>query len=88
MAPITNARVIFNEIPEGFPEIGKTLIYDTTQQIDLENETLDGGFLAKTLSLSVDPYMRGRMRDANVESYLVSNPHNNRVSEFDGSFLV
>ncbi|KAF9034806.1 hypothetical protein BJ165DRAFT_1409714 [Panaeolus papilionaceus] len=89
MAPITNARVIFNEIPECFPEIGKTLIYDTTtQQIDLENETLDGGFLAKTLSLSVDPYMRGRMRDANVESYLPAYTLGQPLNGFGVSVVV
>ncbi|PPR06845.1 hypothetical protein CVT24_011318 [Panaeolus cyanescens] len=69
MAPITNPRIIFNDIPEGFPEIDKTLIYDTSQVIDLENEPLNGGFLVKTLDLSIDPYMRGRMRDPSVESY-------------------
>ncbi|KAF9030648.1 alcohol dehydrogenase [Panaeolus papilionaceus] len=69
MSPITNARIIFNDIPEGFPVIGKTVLYDTTQQIDLESTPLDGGFLVKTLELSIDPYMRGRMRDPKEESY-------------------
>ncbi|KAF8896877.1 alcohol dehydrogenase [Gymnopilus junonius] len=70
MAPVVNGRVIFNSIPEGFPEPGKTTIYDTTETIDLETAPLEGGFLIKTLELSVDPYMRGRMRPVSVESYV------------------
>ncbi|KAF8558790.1 alcohol dehydrogenase [Imleria badia] len=72
MAPVTNARQIFNEIPTGYPIPGQTTVYDTTQTIDLENVPLNGGFLLKTLVLSIDPYMRGRMRDASVKSYISS----------------
>ncbi|EED80045.1 predicted protein [Postia placenta Mad-698-R] len=81
MAPVTNARLIFNEIPSvavysppsessGLPEPGKTTIYDTSETIDLENVPLHGGALIKTLVLSVDPYLRGRMRDPSIESYV------------------
>ncbi|KAJ7478348.1 hypothetical protein FB451DRAFT_1351020 [Mycena latifolia] len=72
MAPITNARVLFGAIPKDFPVPGETTIYDTSQTIDLESAPLNGGFLIKTLVLSVDPYMRGRMRSPEKESY--SNP--------------
>ncbi|KAK7029595.1 hypothetical protein VNI00_014472 [Paramarasmius palmivorus] len=60
MTPTRNARVLFAEIPDAnaYPEPGKTTVYDTTQTIDLENVPLNGGFLVKTLLLSVDPYMR------------------------------
>ncbi|KAF9001015.1 alcohol dehydrogenase [Cyathus striatus] len=63
MAPVTNERVLFNSIPEGYPEPGKTVLYDTSQTIDLDNSPLDGGILVKVIELSIDPYMRGRMRD-------------------------
>ncbi|KAK0462862.1 uncharacterized protein EV420DRAFT_1521346 [Desarmillaria tabescens] len=69
MSPIPNSTLLFNEIPEGYPEPGKTTIYDTTQTIDLENVPLNGGILIKTLVLSVDPYLRGKMRDPAIESY-------------------
>ena len=91
MAPVRNACVIYNGIPEGksdmqwhcfcgvtterhigLPEPGKTTIYDSSRTIDLENVPLNGGFLVKTLYLSVDPYMRGRMRKPEIESYSVS----------------
>lgn len=70
MAPIPNPRVLFNSIPEGFPEPGKTTVYDESEKIDLDNVSVpDGGFLVKTLYLSIDPYMRGRMRAPEKKSY-------------------
>jgi NADPH-dependent curcumin reductase CurA len=69
MSPIRNARVIFNEIPKGYPEPGKTTVYDDSPTIDLDNVKLNGGFLLKTLVLSIDPYLRGRMRPVEVKSY-------------------
>jgi hypothetical protein len=57
----------------GYPEPGKTTLYDTTETIDLQTVALNGGFLIKTLELSIDPYFRGRMREATVNlSYSVS----------------
>ncbi|TFK33617.1 hypothetical protein BDQ12DRAFT_690946 [Crucibulum laeve] len=69
MASVTNGRVLFNSIPEGFPEPGKTVVYDTSENIDLDTVPLNGGFLLKTLDLSIDPYMRGRMRAPEKKSY-------------------
>jgi NADPH-dependent curcumin reductase CurA len=57
---------------KGYPEPGKTTVYDTTETIDLETVALKGGCLIKTLELSIDPYIRGRMREATVSSYSVS----------------
>ncbi|KAJ6502805.1 hypothetical protein C8R47DRAFT_1039299 [Mycena vitilis] len=62
MAPIQNARVLFNSVPEGYPIPGETTVYDTSQTLDIENVPLNGGFLIKTLVLSVDPFFRERMR--------------------------
>ncbi|KAJ7081232.1 chaperonin 10-like protein [Mycena epipterygia] len=69
MAPTTNKRVLFAEIPQGYPVPGKTTVYDASETIDVENVPLNGGFLLKTLVLSIDPYMRGRMRSADKPSY-------------------
>ncbi|KAJ7081244.1 hypothetical protein C8R44DRAFT_823687 [Mycena epipterygia] len=69
MAPTTNKRVLFAEIPEGYPVPGKTTVHDASETIDLENVPLNGGFLLKTLVLSIDPYMRGRMRSPDKPSY-------------------
>ena len=59
----------------GYPEPGKTTIYDTTETIDLQTVVLNGGILIKTLELSIDPYIRGRMRAPEgklAKSYSVS----------------
>ncbi|KAJ7116215.1 alcohol dehydrogenase [Mycena crocata] len=69
MAPVTNARVVFNAIPKDYPIPGETTVYDTSQKIDLDTVPLNGGFLIKTLVLSIDPYLRGRMRSAEIKSY-------------------
>ncbi|KAF8157830.1 hypothetical protein B0H34DRAFT_706300 [Crassisporium funariophilum] len=69
MAPVTNGRAIFNSIPDGFPVPGETTVYDTSEKIDVDNVPLNGGFLFKLLDLSIDPYMRGRMRDPSKKSY-------------------
>ena len=87
MAPVRNAKVLFNEIPTGtfvlhhvwyesnvvvgYPEPGKTTVYDTSSTIDLESAPLNGGVLVKVLYLSADPYMRGKMRDPSITSYTV-----------------
>ncbi|KAH7913966.1 alcohol dehydrogenase [Hygrophoropsis aurantiaca] len=70
MSPVKNGRYIFNEIPTDYPIPGKTTLYDGSPTIDLDNVPLNGGFLLKTLVLSIDPYMRGRMRDASIPSYV------------------
>ncbi|KAJ6578181.1 alcohol dehydrogenase [Mycena capillaripes] len=69
MPPVTNARVLFAAVPKDFPIPGETTVYDTSQTIDLEDVPLNGGFLMKTLVLSVDPYFRGRMRHPEQKSY-------------------
>ena len=47
------------------------MVYDETETIDLENAPLDGGVLVKILVLSIDPYLRGKMRNAEIKSYSV-----------------
>ncbi|KAI0782983.1 alcohol dehydrogenase [Abortiporus biennis] len=74
MSSIINGRVLFKEVPTGFPVPGKTTIYDQSKTIDLDNVDLEGGFLIKTLVLSIDPYMRGKMREPSKKSY--SPPYN------------
>ncbi|EEB98564.1 hypothetical protein MPER_01905, partial [Moniliophthora perniciosa FA553] len=69
MAFVRNGKLIFNEIPEGYPEPGKTTVYDDKQTIDLDNVPLNGNVLIKTLVLSADPYMRSKMRDPKQKSY-------------------
>ncbi|KAI8639585.1 hypothetical protein BD408DRAFT_421188 [Parasitella parasitica] len=65
---VSNTKIIFAEIPTTYPEEGKHMVVDKSE-IDLEAEIPQGSILLKTLCLSVDPYMRGRMRDSSVKSY-------------------
>jgi len=69
MPSVPNGRLLFNEIPTGYPEPGKTTIYDVSQTIDLDNAPLEGGVLLKLLVLSIDPYLRGKMRSPDKKSY-------------------
>ncbi|KAF5364615.1 hypothetical protein D9758_005632 [Tetrapyrgos nigripes] len=76
MAPVQNPQVIFNEIPSGYPDPNRTTILSTNTSsptspnpIDLDSTPLNGSILVKVLYLSADPYMRGKMRPKEVESY-------------------
>ncbi|KAJ7250635.1 hypothetical protein C8J57DRAFT_677633 [Mycena rebaudengoi] len=69
MAPIQNARVLFGVVPKDFPVPGESTIYDTTETIDLATVSLEGGILIKTLVLSVDPFLRGLMREPSKKHY-------------------
>ncbi|KAG1046420.1 hypothetical protein G6F46_001668 [Rhizopus delemar] len=65
---VSNKQVLFTKIPTGFPEPGEHMqIKETT--LDLDAPLQKGEFILKQLVFSVDPYMRGRMRDASIESY-------------------
>jgi hypothetical protein len=72
-------------IVAGFPEPEKTTGTDTSGTIDLENVALDGGFLVKTLVLSIDPYMRHRMREPDVPSFAVRFVCASRIVHADRS---
>jgi NADPH-dependent curcumin reductase CurA len=61
-------RVLFNSVPKGMPVMGETMRLTTTS-MDLSNVPLHKGVLTKTLYLSLDPYMRGRMRAPELKSY-------------------
>lgn len=69
MAPIPNPRVIYQGIPSDYPVPGTHTAYKTDQTIDLDTVPLDGGILVKILYLSIDPYLRGKMRDPKIPSY-------------------
>ncbi|KZO91016.1 NAD(P)-binding protein [Calocera viscosa TUFC12733] len=66
MAPTPNPSISLAAHPVGYPDLGKDFKYDTSATIDVDSGALNGGFLTKTLYLSVDPYMRNRMRDGGL----------------------
>lgn len=64
---VQNKRVIFASIPNGYPVAGKDLVLDA-QELDL-TKVPPGGVITKNFYFSLDPYLRGRMRPAEVKSY-------------------
>ncbi|KAL1696907.1 hypothetical protein GGG16DRAFT_42590 [Schizophyllum commune] len=71
-----NGKAIFNEtIASGYPVPGRTIIYDDSETIDLDNVPLEGGILVKTLVLSIDPYFRGLMAEkTDVPGFVLGEP--------------
>jgi NADPH-dependent curcumin reductase CurA len=82
MAPIQNAAVIFAEVPTGYPEAGKHLKYVKDRTIDIDTVDTQGGIVTKNLVVSIDPYMRGRMRSAEKKSYSPAFELNQPLSNF------
>lgn len=68
MSPVQNTKVLFNAIPEGEATLD-TFKVVTDEKIDVDADLQDGEILLKLLTVSLDPYMRGRMR-GNTKSYV------------------
>lgn len=82
MAPIQNSAVIFAEVPSSYPESGKHIKYVQDRTIDLDTVDMQGGIVTKNLVISIDPYMRGRMRSAENKSYSFSFELNQPLTNF------
>ncbi|GAA5842465.1 hypothetical protein JCM9279_005392 [Rhodotorula babjevae] len=65
---VVNASLVFNEVPHGAPVPGQHL-KRVEEELDLDNVPLDGGVLISLKGISLDPYLRGRMRAENRKSY-------------------
>ncbi|ODM21939.1 hypothetical protein SI65_02783 [Aspergillus cristatus] len=61
----SNKALIFKNIPQGLPVPGE----DPTVESVARTEAPKNGLLIKSLYASFDPYMRGRMRPAELKSY-------------------
>ncbi|KAF3932631.1 Zeta-crystallin [Dactylella cylindrospora] len=64
---VQSKSLIFSKIPEGLPVPGQDLTVQTSE-VDITTAP-EGGVVVKVLSVSVDPYMRGRLRDPAIKSY-------------------
>lgn len=65
--PTANKTFVFKQPPKGFPVPGQDLVTED-RPIDLD-AVPPGGLVLKVLVASYDPYLRGRMRDASIQSY-------------------
>ncbi|KAL9115844.1 MAG: hypothetical protein Q9227_000212 [Pyrenula ochraceoflavens] len=68
MAPTKNLSWVFLEPPIYEPVDGKNFHIED-HPFDLEAPPPNGGLVVEVLYVSVDPYMRGRMRDPSIKSY-------------------
>lgn len=66
---VQNKGLVFKKVPEGWPKAGEHLTVED-RPIDLDSTNPpENGLLTQNFYASFDPYQRGRMRDASIESY-------------------
>ncbi|PYI18021.1 putative zinc-type alcohol dehydrogenase-like protein PB24D3.08c [Aspergillus japonicus CBS 114.51] len=66
--PQPNKALILSKVPNGAPVPGTDLTVEQ-REIDLDQQLPPDSVLTKNLYASLDPYMRGRMRDPSIKSY-------------------
>ncbi|TIB43138.1 hypothetical protein E3P86_00130 [Wallemia ichthyophaga] len=64
---VSNKTVVFDSIPKHEPVDSLKVV---TQQFDLDRQLAHGEAILKVEMLSLDPYMRSRMRDPSIETYV------------------
>jgi len=64
---VQSKSLIFAKIPSGFPVPGQDLKVKSVE-VDI-SKAPEGGVVLQVLQVSVDPYMRGCLREAHVKSY-------------------
>lgn len=65
---VSNKTFVFAKIPEEFPVPGEHIVIEN-KTFDPAAEAPADGITTENLYTSLDPYMRGRMRDAKIKSY-------------------
>lgn len=65
---VQNKQWIFKKVPEGLPKPGQDTVTETSE-FDIDQQAPEGGLIVKVLWFSLDPFLRGRMRDESVKSY-------------------
>lgn len=84
---VQNKALVFKAIPNGLPVPGKDLTIETSE-FDLNQAPPPQGITVKTLYVSYDPYMRGRMRDASVKSYTPAFPLNQPIKSWSVAKVI
>ena len=65
---MANKALVFKEVPQGYPVAGQHLTVEPATY-DANVAAPADGIVIQSLYTSFDPYMRGRMRPAEVKSY-------------------
>lgn len=81
MAAQKNPSLIFKKIPSGLPVAGEHLVVED-RSYDPSTSPPPGGLVVQVLYASYDPYLRDRMRDASVESYVPAFEMNAPIENF------
>jgi NADPH-dependent curcumin reductase CurA len=68
MAPEKNLSLIFKKVPSSFPVAGEHLTVED-RGFDPSASPSAGGVTTQNIYASLDPYLRGRMREAESKSY-------------------
>lgn len=76
---VQNKGVIFRNVPNGQIEPDKTIKVEA-REFDIDQSPPEGGFTAKVIYSSFDPYMKGRMRSSEIKSYSPAFPLNQPIS--------
>ncbi|KAG6001209.1 hypothetical protein E4U54_001138 [Claviceps lovelessii] len=63
-----NKTLVYKKMPKGFPVAGEHVVVET-RDIDL-NDVPKGGLVVQVQYASFDPYLRPRMRDPSIKSYV------------------
>ncbi|KAJ5578580.1 uncharacterized protein N7459_007544 [Penicillium hispanicum] len=65
---MSNKALVFKQIPQGYPVPGQDLTVESAAY-DANVSAPEDGVVFQSLYASFDPYMRGRMRPAEIKSY-------------------
>ncbi|GAA5872658.1 hypothetical protein JCM16303_004594 [Sporobolomyces ruberrimus] len=65
---VQNEVLIYAQLPDGKVVPGTTLKKETSE-FDVDSVELNGGFVLKAKAISLDPYLKGRMRKPEAKSY-------------------
>ncbi|KAG0164762.1 hypothetical protein DFQ28_007707 [Apophysomyces sp. BC1034] len=84
---VNNTEIHFTKIPTAYPVAGEHMKAHQSS-IDLDSPIPEGSFIVKTLVLSVDPFLRGRMRDESIKSYSPAFKLNQPMNGYTVSIVV
>lgn len=62
-----NPALIYKKVPNGEPVPGEDIVVENVNSVP--SEAPEGGILAQVYFASLDPYLRGLMRDPKIKSY-------------------
>ncbi|KAK9381939.1 uncharacterized protein V2V93DRAFT_368289 [Kockiozyma suomiensis] len=81
---LQNKSIVFSQIPKGLPTEEHLPLVSS----EISSEAPKGGLLLQTLYVSLDPYMRGCMRDPSIKTYSEPYPLGKPINNFGISRVI